>query len=395
MDRVLRAVIAFVVLALVIAGAYFLTSLKSKETVMPEVPQGEPVAFLTAPPGFTVSYYATGVPGARVMEFVPGGILVSQTSEGRVSLVEEGGGVKEILSGLESPHGLASRCDEDSCELYVATHRELLRYTYDPIAKVATGREDLLALSSGIGDRHKTRTIMFLPSPEENTLLISVGSSCNVCHDEGQRGKVIAYDVTSGEVSEYASGLRNAVFMALHPVNGMVFMTEMGRDGLGDDVPPDEVNIVDPGYGLPQNFGWPICYGKNIHDTEFDKNTYIRNPCEHPTEMPSWLDLQAHSAPLGLSFIPEEGWPEDMWFDLLIAYHGSWNRTEPTGYKIVKVDINGRGTPSGPVDFITGFMGEDGTVHGRPADIKALPGGAIYISDDKAGVIYRVSRTGF
>jgi glucose/arabinose dehydrogenase len=106
-------------------------------------------------------------------------------------------------------------------------------------------------------------------------------------------------------MTPYAMGLRNAVFMATDPVKGGIWATENGRDILGDDIPPDEINILEAG----KNYGWPICYGQNIHDTDFDHNKYIRDPCADKT--PAWIDLQAHSAALGLAFIPEEGWPED------------------------------------------------------------------------------------
>ncbi len=178
------------------------------------------------------------------------------------------------------------------------------------------------------------------------------------------------------------------MFLTLHPVTGKVWATEMGRDNLGDDIPPDEINILEKG----KNYGWPICYGKNIHDTEFDKNVYIRNPCMDPFETGSHVDLQAHSAPLGIGFIPEEGWDEDMWFDALVSYHGSWNRSVPTGYKIVRVKLDAQGNYIGAEDFITGWLKSDGTKLGRPVDVKVLSGGTMYISDDDRGAIYKVSR---
>ncbi len=161
----------------------------------------------------------------------------------------------------------------------------------------------------------------------------------------------------------------------------------MGRDLLGDNIPPDEINIIEEG----KNYGWPICYGKNIHDDQFDKNTYIRNPCMEPFETPSSIDLQAHSAPLGLAFFPEEGWPEEYWHDLLVAYHGSWNRTEPTGYKIVRMRLDNEGKYEATEDFITGWLNGKNEALGRPVDILIQPGGLMYISDDKAGVIYRIT----
>ena len=151
--------------------------------------------------------------------------------------------------------------------------------------------------------------------------------------------------------------------------------TERGRDNLGDDLPPDEINIVEEG----KNYGWPICYGKNIHDTNFDKNTYIRNPCEEPFEMPSYINIEAHSAPLGLVFVPEEGWPEEYWYDLFVAYHGSWNRSVPTGYKIARIPLDDKGRKTGPIeDFISGWLTAGGRGLRRPGGILLLPPGVMF-----------------
>jgi len=167
----------------------------------------------------------------------------------------------------------------------------------------------------------------------------------------------------------------------------------MGRDNIGDDLPPDEINIIEnlstsSGQNSIPNFGWPICYGKNIHDSDFDKNVYIRDPCAD--KIPSHIDLQAHSAPLGLAFVPEEGWLQDYWHNLFVAYHGSWNRSEPTGYKVVRIKLDSKGNYLGIEDFITGWLTKDGAL-GRPVDILVQPGGIMYITDDKAGVIYKVT----
>jgi glucose/arabinose dehydrogenase len=262
-------------------------------------------------------------------------------------------------------------------------------FNYNPVTKQASGKKKLLDLPGGSLGVHFTRSLLFMPAPNEDTLLIAIGSSCNVCNESEQmRAKIWFYDIKTGQSGEYAKGLRNSVFMAIHPVTGAVWVTEMGRDGLGDNTPPDEINIITKN----ANYGWPVCYGQNIHDTDFDKNTYIRNPCMASLETPSHIDLQAHSAPLGLAFIPEEGWPEDYWFNALVAYHGSWNRSEPTGYKIVRIKLDDKGNYVSIEDFITGWLKADGTKVGRPVDIKVLPGGIAYISDDSAGVIYRLQR---
>ena len=189
------------------------------------------------------------------------------------------------------------------------------------------------------------------------------------------------------DFEEFARGLRNAVFFTWSYVDARMWATEMGRDWLGDELPPDEINIIEKG----KDYGWPHCYGKNIHDVDFDKNVvYKRKPCMEPFETPSYIDIPAHSAPLGLAFVPEEGWPKEYWYDLIVAYHGSWNRNEPTGYKVVRLKLDEDGNFEGVEDFITGWLRPDGAL-GRPVDILLEPGGVMYISDDKAGVIYRVS----
>ena len=151
---------------------------------------------------------------------------------------------------------------------------------------------------------------------------------------------------------------------------------------LGDDIPPDEINIIEEG----KNYGWPICYGKNIHDTDFDKYVYMRNPCMEPFEMPSLVDLQAHSAPLGLAFYSGDSFPQEYRGDLFVAYHGSWNRKEATGYKIVSIDM-----PDLKVkDFAEGWLTTDGVL-GRPVDIIVDDDGSLFVSDDFTGKIYRIS----
>lgn len=393
------ALIGIIVLILLGAGYFFFTY---KSTSIPEdkpIDTEEDSLPLTLPDSFQISVFAKDLPGARVMAFDPkGAILVSQTSEGKITALPFGsdgkaGEAKVVIDNLNKPHGMTFRClDVDNptkCEFYIAEENALSLYDYDENTKKATNRRKLLDLPTSGGGGHFTRTIIFLASPNENTLLISVGSSCNVCNEDEERGAtILSYNVVTKKSEIYAKGLRNSVFMELHPVSGQVYATEMGRDGLGDDIPPDEINVIEKG----RNYGWPTCYGKNIHDTDFDKNTYIRNPCQEPLETKSFIDLQAHSAPLGLAFAPEEGWSEEYWFNMFVAFHGSWNRSEPTGYKVVRVKMNAKGEYLGIEDFITGWLRPDGTKFGRPVDIKILPGGTMFISDDGAGAVYKVTR---
>ena len=363
---------------------------------------------LKLPEGFSISIFAKDLGKPRVVTLDPAGrVLVSIPASGKVVALpdENTDGVADkaivVVEGLNRPHGMAVRCAGNAgvqrCALYIAESDKVVVYDYDQGSAKATNKRKLVDLPDG--GNHFTRTIMFMPVPNENKLLIAVGSTCNVCNEKDwRRAKILLADVGTvdapkvGDLNVFASGLRNSVFMALHRVSGKIWATEMGRDLLGDNIPPDEINIIE---GNPSarlgisDYGWPICYGKNVHDSNFDKNQYIRDPCADKTS--SYIDIQAHSAPLGLAFIPEEGWPQEYWYNLLVAYHGSWNRTVPTGYKVVRYKLDSQGKYIGQEDFITGWLTKDGAL-GRPVDIVVQPGGYIYISDAKAGVIYRVTR---
>lgn len=399
-----KNIILLTIFALAVLGYFLFNKSIGSINIPKAVPldhgnQNEITKKLTVSPGFRISVYATGLPGARVLALDDKGrFFVSQTSEGKVSVIVDNDHdgavdlVKTLVQGLDKPHGLAFTCEEGGkCFLYVAEQDALTRYAYDSTSLTLGERMVLRALPEALPDRHFTRTLLFLPTPDEDTLLIAIGSSCDACHEENsEQASVIAYNTRTGKSETYARGLRNSVFMTLDPVDGDVVATEMGRDGLGDNVPPDEINILKKG----KNYGWPICYGKNIHDDDFDKNTYIRNPCMEPFETPSAVDLDAHSAPLGLAFVPEEGWPEEYWYNLLVALHGSWNRSEPAGYKIERLKMNAKGEYLGKEDFITGWLTADGKKLGRPVDILTFPGGSAFISDDMNGIIYKLIREG-
>lgn len=331
---------------------------------------------LKLPPRFSISIFAKGLGGPRVMSYDPAGnLVVSIPSEGKVVALPDrnaDGAADEVITvidGLNRPHGLATRCTE-RCEFYIAETDKVIVYDYDEKNLKAINPRKIIDLPGG--GNHFTRTLLFMPAPQDHRLLISVGSSCNVCEEsDWRRAKILSANADGSALKEFAKGLRNAVFMTIHPVTGKIWATEMGRDLLGDDLPPDEINIIEEG----KNYGWPKCYGKNV--------------CEDST--PSYIDIPAHSAPLGLAFFPEEGWPEEYWHNLLVAYHGSWNRSVPTGYKIVRYKLDEQGNYLGEEDFITGWLTSQGAL-GRPVDILIQPGGIIYISDDKAGVIYKVTQ---
>lgn len=347
---------------------------------------------LTLPEGFTISIFAENLPGARDIAKDPAGnIIVSLTSEGRVVALPDNDGdrkadeVKTVISGLNRPHGLLTHCREDDlgleriCYLYIAETDAVVRYKYDALRFEAFEPEQLFELPSGTG--HFTRSLEMLGG-EQPLLLTAIGSSCNVCiEDDPWRGAIIASTPDGENIRTYARGLRNAVFLTVREETGELWATENSRDLLGDDIPPDEVNRISEGV----HYGWPFCYGNQVSDPEIRSDSRIL--CSQ-TLSPT-ISIQAHSAPLGLSFIPSTGWPAEYQRNLLVAFHGSWNRTVPTGYKVVRYVLNADGSVRSESPFIEGWYTKEGKVLGRPVDIFSDED-SIYISDDRAGVVYNV-----
>lgn len=370
--------------------------------------------FLKLPAGFSVSVFAKDLENPRVMTFdSQGRMVVSETAAGRVVALEDsdGDGQAEsktvLLSGLRSPHGLAFYVDPvtKTVYLYIAEAHQVARYRYDAVVGKVLDVKGQNIVSFSPDGRHFTRTIAFGPNLRKNALLtgnspvikgtlsttklyISVGSSCDVCmEDSWKRATILESDPDGSYTAEFAGGLRNAVFFTFHPVTGQIWATEMGRDNLGDNLPPDEINIVES----EKKYGWPFCYGQQVRDVKFKVDKILRtdltDDCSKTAS--AHIDLSAHSAPLGLAFIVDSRWPAEWQNNLLVAYHGSWNRSAPTGYKIVRFKLNDQGKYLGVEDFITGWY--DGkNIYGRPADLKFDSNGSLYVSDDKAGVIYRI-----
>jgi len=372
----------------------FLTKLVTTTKPPPALPEGDLAPF-TAPEGFTATIYSRDTPGARVMtRDQKGNMLVSLTKEGKVVALPDLDGDQKsdrsvtVLEGLKQPHGILVSCSsEESCLLYVAETGELKSYTYNADTYTVSNPQTLAPLPTG--DGHFTRTLLM--HPDGKRLLISVGSSCNVCDEsDPRRASIQQLDLATNIMTPYATGLRNSVFMAINPVSGQVWASENGRDLIGDDIPPDEINAITE----RKDYGWPVCYGKNIPDTDFESS----RGSECSASVPSRIDLEAHAAALGLAFVPEEGWPEEWRHDLLVGLHGSWNRSAPVGYKVIRIDMDQNGeqvASANPFsDFLTGFLpegGKEGDALGRPVGVMTQPGGVVYVSDDRAGAIYRVS----
>lgn len=332
------------------------------------------ISELQVPPGFDVTIYAQWGGHARLMAFSPSGILfVSDMNGGRILMIPRVGIVQTFASGLNLPHGLAF-LDSD---LYVAENARIIVFRGAGGASPVAGAPQGIAALPGPGG-HATRTIVFAP---DGKLVATAGSTCNLCAEtDPRRAAAMRFHADGSGMELFAAGLRNSVGLAVHPATGEIWATDNGTDGLGDETPPDEINILRPG----GDYGWPRCFGNGERYAPFTGD------CSS-TAYPE-LNLPAHSAPLGISFYTGSLFPVRYWDGAFVAFHGSWNRTQPTGYKVVYITA-ASGRAAGIEDFLTGFLA-GGTASGRPVHAICGPDGALYVSDDRNGVIYRIGYNG-
>ncbi len=346
------------------------------------------VANVTVPDGFAVQLFAEGLNGPRFMAVGPNGVLyVADRGNDRIVALPDADGngeadeVRIFADGVNAPHSLVYH----QGSWYVGVPEGVVRLTDHDGDGTADSQTTLIDSFVPTG-RHSSRTVEFLP---DGRLLLSAGSTCNVCEEEDpRRAAITIYDSPVGQdrlTGErlFATGLRNAVGLAIHPQSGQLWVSNNGRDVMGDDIPPETIYIVEEG----GDYGWPFCHSGNVVDPEFG----FAGACESVGQ--PIVSMQAHSAPLGITFYTGDAFPADFQGDLFIAFHGSWNRSEPTGYKVVRVPLEGN-TPTGPVeDFATGWLNRDGSSDGRPVGVTVGADGALYVSDDKGGFIYRIYAT--
>ena len=350
------------------------------------IPLGEAVTVdgYSMPPGFALSTFAEGMDKPRFMAVGPDGALyVAEMGAGRVLRLPDADGdgradaLQIAAGGLYRPNSLAFAPDGS---LYVGEVERVVRLR-DPDSD---GYYDVQeTVISGIPrEGHFTRTVLF--SPDGKTLFLSVGSSCNVCEEkDSRRATVLRYNPDGSGEEIFARGLRNAVGLAFRPGTEELWATNNGRDWLGDDLPPDTVQSVHEG----DDFGWPRCHAGRIEDPDFGEPGSCQGVAAPEVE------LQAHSAPLGLAFYDGVLFPQTYRGDLFVAFHGSWNRTTPTGYKIVRIPFDENGPAGGVQDFVTGWLTPEGEKRGRPVGVTVAPDGSLFISDDASGKVYRITYT--
>lgn len=336
----------------------------------------------TVPDGFTLQLYATDLPRARFLRFTPAGdLLVSRSHAGDIMLLRRdanGDGRPDaretLIKGLRRPLGM----DIIGNWLYIAESNRIGRIRFDSDTGAVEGL--IQPVVEGLTDdgNHWSKTIRI---GSDNKLYLSQGSTCNICkEDDPRRATMMRFELDGSQPEIIATGLRNSVGFDWAPWSGAIYATENGRDLLGDDTPPCELNRIEVG----RFYGWPYFYGDNNPDPDMGDDPLAAQRV--PTSPAH--NFRAHNAPLGMTFLDGDKLPEQYQRSALVALHGSWNRSSPDGYKVVALEWTADGIEER--DFLTGFN-QDGNISGRPVDVAQGPDGAIYISDDYAGAIYRVS----
>ena len=333
------------------------------------------------PDGFKIGVFADEVPNARMMAMTSAGdIVVSSNRTGSIFLLyadRNYDGVSDgrqlLLSALDGPHGVALK----DGYLYIAEQTRIIRGRYDPVSRNLSATETIFDGMPSTGG-HSTRTIDFGP---DGKLYVTVGSSCNVCvEEEPYRAEMLVMNADGSGARTYATGLRNSVGFDWQPETGQLYATDNGRDLLGDDTPNCELNLIADG----ADYGWPYAYDDKVADPDYGDG----NEDKVANSIAPVHGFGAHRAPLGITFLDPAQAPDGYENVALAALHGSWNSSKLVGYKVVSLHFDGAGNVE-ERDFLTGFeLDED--VIGRPVGFVHGPDGSIYISDDYAGVVYRV-----
>ena len=365
------------------------------------------------PNGFEVNLFASGLSGPRIIRTAPNGdIFVAESEAGRVSVLRANGSAaappSEFATGLTYPFGIAFYPPGPNPEwIYVGDTDAVVRFPYRNGDLTARGAAETVVPHLPVGGHH-TRDVVF--SPDGKIMYVSVGSGSNVADGMGRlsgdelrsfvashplgatwgneagRADVLAFDPDGKNQRIYATGIRNCVGMAVAPSSGTVWCSTNERDGLGDDVPPDYVTRVRES----AFYGWPWYYiGANEDPRRKDERPDLRDKITIPDVL-----IQPHSASLGMTFYDGTQFPADYRGSIFAAEHGSWNRSKRTGYKIIRVFVRD-GVPTGVYeDFATGFVINDSAVWGRPVGVTVDKDGALLISEDASGTIWRISYTG-
>jgi glucose/arabinose dehydrogenase len=365
MSRYFRPTLAILMLC------FFIAALRSRQAL--------PLDKITLPPGFRIALYATGVNNAREMALGSAGTLFagSRTAGNVYAVVDRNRDyhadeVIKIAGGLEMPSGIAFR----NGALYVAEISRVIRYDNIESQLKSPPRPVVVSDRFPHDRHHGWKFIAFGP---DGMLYVPVGAPCNVCRPDARHAVIDRMRPDGSGLEVFAAGIRNTVGFDWHPITKELWFTENGRDDMGDGVPPDELNRA-PQKGM--NFGFPDCHAGTIPDPEVGKQ-----PCSQFT--PPALNLTPHGAALGMRFYTGSMFPAEYRNQIFIAEHGSWNRSTPIGYRVMVARLEaGKAVSYEP--FAEGWL-QGSRAWGRPADLLVMPDGSLLVSDDEAGVIYRIT----
>lgn len=403
-ERCVAPLLTFVLAACGGAAAQMVVE-RSTATVTKNAPAREDfdatraLARLQVPAGFVVNVFASGLGNARMMDVGPDGtVYLTRRNDDDVLALRDtnADGVADtratFAAGLDGVHAVAVR----GADLYVASSTTIWR------APLAGGAPQVLVSGLPDGGQHPNPMLRFGP---DGDFYFSIGSSCNDCAEANQleRATLIQYAPDGTRRRVLAKGLRNTIGYDWHPVTGALWGMDQGSDFRGDTLPPEELNRIEAG----GNYGWPICYGARVVDpmTQAPPRQMALRPGESQPiltdlsradycaqTVPATLTYTAHSAAMAMRFHPGTGAWAPVRNSAFVAMRGSWNASEPVGYKVVLVRFAPDGTPTGIEDFMTGFLAADGTSYlGRPVGIAIAADGSLLVSDDTNGVIYRVA----
>lgn len=333
-------------------------------------------------PGFKISIFAempkprqieVGKPNGVVFVGSRHGHIYSMVDSNRDGVADE---VRERATGLNVPNGLAM---QDSI-LYIGLQDKIVHWPIPAEFDSALPLQPLIQVIGNLKNEflHGWRSLGFGP---DRKLYVALGAPCNICDLEQNTGKIVRMNTDGSGWEVVADGVRNSVGFDWHPKTGQLWFTDNGADGMGDDVPADELNRVTT---AGQHFGFPYMGGKSAKLPGYEDKT-------PPVKLtPPEIEFQAHTANLGIEFYEGSMFPAEYKNDAFVVQHGSWNRTEPVGYRIMRILFDDDGNATGKEVFADGWL-SNGAAVGRPVDIEELPDGSILVSDDFANVIYRIS----
>ena len=327
------------------------------------------------PKGYEISLFADSMQAPRLITQTSTNDLIVSSRGSKVYLVSPKGKVNTLMRGLNQPHGLLL----DDGWLYIAEEHRVFRIRFDPVKQIVSGKIETVLKGLPDNGGHSSRTLKKGP---DGWFYLTIGSSCNVCEERHPwRAAILRFRPDAGAKPEvFASGLRNTVGFDWQPITNKLYGVDNGRDWLGDDFPPDELNHILEG----KFYGWPFRHGDNIDDPElgFQYEPEVHGKAQKPA-----FNFEAHIAPLSIRFLRHQK-PADMQNTALVAQHGSWNRSTKNGYRIVSLHFNKDGTIRRKM-FLTGFL-QGEKVIGRPVDIFERLDGSLIISDDYSDALWLV-----